>query len=63
MVEGVANNQNSTGYRYCIYRVESSEGYYYKVTAYVQFYFPIIGEIFAPPVYGETKILGKNYNY
>ena len=56
-------NLNNTGYKYCIYRIEANEGYYYKITTYVQFYFPIIGELFNPPVSGETKILGKNYNY
>lgn len=67
-----ANNLNESGYKYCVYEVcegttnsdGSCEGaHYYKVTTYIQFYFPIIGELFNPPVHGETRILGKNYDY
>ena len=63
-------NLNKSGYKYCVYKVcegkddeECDNGYYYKITSYVQFYFPIIGELFSPPVSGETIILGKQYNY
>ena len=58
--ESVGNN---TGYKYCVSRYESSGGYYYKVTTYVQFYFPLIQELMSAPVTGETKILGKSYDY
>jgi len=64
-------NKNSEGYKYCVYEIcmENLERgicegkKYYKVTTYVQFYFPIIGDLLAPPVHGETKILGNDYNY
>lgn len=61
--KNTSGNLNNTGYKYCVHRVDASEGYYYKVTTYIQFYFPIIGDLFNPPVSGETKILGKSYNY
>ncbi len=62
--DGENSNINSSGYKYCIYKIEDSDGsYYYKVKTYVQFYFPIIGELFNPPVQSETKILKKNFNY
>ncbi len=58
-------NVNNSGYKYCIYRIDTEkEGqYYYKVTTYVQFYFPIVGEWINPPVTSETKIFGKTYRY
>ena len=59
-----SNTQNNTGYRYCIQKNTTSGGsYYYKITTYIQFYFPVIEEFYNPPVYGETKVLGKNYDY
>lgn len=65
------NGKSNSGYKYCVYEIcneiddtgSCTGTYYYKVATYVQFYFPIIGELFNPPVYSETKILGKNYNY
>lgn len=66
------NDLNESGYKYCVYKVcegttnrkgKCEGAYYYKVTTYIQFYFPIIGELYNPPVYGETRILGKDYNY
>ena len=57
---------DGNGYKYCVeYKEASAEGggYYYKVSTYVQFYFPIIGEIITPKVTSETKILGRNYDF
>ena len=34
-----------------------------EVITYVQFEFPVIGDLLTFPVKGETKVLGKNYNY
>ena len=59
----VQTEQNNTGYKYCIERKEAQGGSYYKVTTYIQFYFPLIQEFYNPPVTSETKILGKKYNY
>lgn len=58
-----AQNENNTGYKYCVHRVDANEGHYYKVTTYVEFNFPIINNLISIPVTGETKILGKNYEY
>lgn len=61
-----SDNLNSTSYNYCVYRVDdksSGSSYYYKVVTYVHFEFPVIGGLINIPVNGETKILGKNYNY
>lgn len=44
---------------YCITPLTSNRGNYYKVTAYVSFDFPIIGEIMNFPVSGETKVIYK----
>lgn len=61
-----SNNENKTSYNYCVYEIRdksSKNSYYYKVVTYVHFDFPIIGGIINIPVKGETKILGKIYNY
>ncbi len=58
---------NKTGeFEYCVYRVNTCEnasserktkcGYYYKVTTYMYFDIPIIGELLKIPVNGETMI-------
>jgi uncharacterized protein (UPF0333 family) len=58
-------NLNIYGYYYCVYRDDSPSGdsYSYKVVTYVHFDFPVIGNMLVFPVKGETKILGKVYNY
>ena len=65
--EGVNLNETPYGgytYRYCIYKINSNEGYYYKVITYAHFDFPIINEGINIKVLGETKILGRDYiNY
>ena len=55
----------NVGHFYCVYRDDSSsaEGHSYEVVTYVHFDFPVIGDMLVFPVKGETKILGKNYNY
>ena len=57
-------NLNNTTYNYCVYENSgnsSNESKSYKVVTYVQFQFPIIGDLIKIPVKGETKILGKKY--
>ena len=53
------NDPNSTcaSEGYCITKLTSTRGYYYKVTAYVTFDFPILGSILQFPVSGETKVI------
>ena len=41
----------------CILKQGTEDKRYYKVTTYVSFNFPIIGNIFTFPVVGETKII------
>ena len=42
---------------YCVSKLSSARGYYYKVTAYVTFDFPIIGRLTQFPVSGETRVI------
>ena len=42
---------------YCIKELTSDRGKYYRVTTYVSFDFPIIGQITNFPVSGETKVI------
>ena len=55
--------EEGAGHLYCIYYDSTQEGYLYKVVTYTKFESPLIGDIFMIPVKGETKILGKKYDY
>ena len=58
------DNLNVYGYNYCVFNSENSQnGNYYQVVTFIRFEIPIIGDVLTFPVYGETKILNKNYNY
>lgn len=48
---------------YCVAKKEESNGYYYAVVTFVTFEFPVIGDVVNYPVYGQTRILGKTYDY
>lgn len=48
--------QDTSSYRYCIYKFNTSKGSYYGVVSYIYFEIPIIGTKLEFPVYGETKI-------
>lgn len=71
-------NLNTSGYLYCVYEkscdkrcTNSTEctldecvgQRYYEVVTYIHFDFPVIGDMLTFEVKGETKMLGKNYNY
>ena len=62
---GVCTNLNTTNYQYCIceHQGATNEGTTYEVITYVHFAFPVIGDLLTFPVKGETRVLGKNYNY
>lgn len=61
--ENLEDTFNEHGYNYCVFESTNSEnGNYYVVVTFVHFEFPIIGDVLTFPVYGETKILNKNYN-
>ena len=56
------------GYNYCVYEIPLSsslykDSKYYVVVTFVNFNFPLIGNMLNIPIYGETKILGKTYDY
>ena len=62
---GVIGNKGGT-YNYCICKVNVDEsdpslGYYFKVITFSQFEFPIIKDVIKTSVYGETKVMCKNY--
>lgn len=66
------NAINPSGFKYCVYLKCvgeykngscDSKGYYYKVITYTQFKFPVIEDIMVLKVQGETKILGKIYDF
>lgn len=68
-VGNLPSNKNAQ-YDYCVFEINStdypkniSEGKYYVVVTFIRFEIPIIGDVLTFPVYGETKILNKNYNY
>ena len=57
-------NSNTYGYDYCVFESKNSDnGNYYVVVTFVRFEFPVIGDVLTFPVYGETKILNKSYDY
>lgn len=64
---GLSQNLNkSYGYNYCVFEVNkstNSTGKYYVVVTFINFQVPIIGDFLTLPVYGETKILNKTYDY
>jgi len=60
------NINKNYGYNYCVYEMNkstNSTGKYYVVVTFIHFQVPIIGDFLTLPVYGETKILGKTYDY
>lgn len=50
-----------SGYRYCIFKNETSNngGVYYTVVTFMRFDFPVIGNFAEFPVKGETKVLSN----
>ena len=61
--KGNCTNRNTSTFNYCICEHGSSGARVFEVITYVQFEFPIIGDILTFPVKGETRTLGKVYNY
>lgn len=56
-------NKNAD-FLYCVYdKNNSTSGEAYEVVTYVRFDFPVIGDFLMFPVKGETKVLGKGYDY
>lgn len=42
---------------YCVERMVTEHGEYYRVTTYMSFNMPVIGEFLSAPVTGETNII------
>ena len=62
----LSENINEYGYNYCVFMSQNTKddvAMYYVVVTFVEFQFPVIGDLLTFPVYGETQILGKDYNY
>jgi hypothetical protein len=69
----LSENLNVYGYNYCIFEMcdqkdkndicISREGKYYIVVSFIEFEFPVINDVLTLPIYGETKMLGKTYDY
>lgn len=62
---GLCHNLNTDNFNYCVCGPNNSSksGQTYEVITYVHFAFPVIGDLLMFPVKGETKVLGKNYDY
>lgn len=45
----------SSNYRVCVVPYQNAKGTYYRVTSYMYFDLPVIGDMFEFPVHGETK--------
>lgn len=45
-----------SNYRYSVFRCCAERGHYYKITAYMYFDFPLIGDLLEIPIRGDTKI-------
>ena len=61
-----SNLNNSSGGRfgYCVYEVSAgTTGSYYVTVTFINFNIPVVGSNLVFPVYGQTKIVGKDYNY
>lgn len=48
---------SGTNYKYCVYQYPTGRGYYYSVTVYMTYNFPIVQSLIQIPVEGETKII------
>lgn len=62
---GAGNLSNDASHLYCVYKkdLEDEDSFVYSVVTYIHFDIPIIGDRLTFSVKGETKTLGKNYDY
>jgi len=65
-------NLNTSEYLYCVYEKSCDKTdedgncvgqRHYEVVTFIHFDFPVIGDMLTFKVKGETKMLGKNYDY
>lgn len=60
---GACTNLNTSTFNYCICQHGGTDAKIFEVITYAQFEFPVIGDLLTIPVKGETKMLGKKYDY
>ena len=60
---GTCSNLNTSGYGFCVCEHVEGNGKTYEVITYVHFDFPVLGDVISFPVHGETKVLGRVYDY
>ena len=53
----VVNNSTNCINGYCVEQINTSRGNYFRVTTFVRFDFPIVGNIVTFPVTGESRII------
>ena len=54
---GVLVTPHNSNFRYCVYRNDTSNGFYFTVASFVYFEIPVIGDILEFPVYGDTRVI------
>lgn len=54
-LNGEESINTQSNYKYCIYKFSDIRGYYYTVTVFISFEFPIIGDIVEFPLTGQTR--------
>ncbi len=68
----LSDNINDYNYNLCIYEMcneprnpsgKCKGSFYFIVVTFARFDVPVIGDVLQIPVYGETKTLGKKYDY
>ncbi|MBS7020780.1 MAG: hypothetical protein KH135_02775 [Firmicutes bacterium] len=52
----------TSNYHYCVWRIPAERGYYYHVTAYLYFEFPIVSVI-EYPITGESRVIYGEVEY
>lgn len=54
-------NVSEKAYDYCIEKIKTKSGYYYRVSTYMHLDIPIVGRIFSTAITGETKNIYSTY--
>lgn len=58
------NDAEGGRYGYCVYKIDATRGgRYYIVVTFISYNVPVVGSRLVFPVYGQTKIMGIDWNY
>lgn len=58
------NSSKNSKYAYCLYQIPTNRGgSYYAVVTFISYNVPVVGNYLVFPVFGQTKIIGIDYNY